>query len=402
LYVEKPLSKLLREVGEFCNSIMGEAGSSSSPTVFVFSSHDISSVQGTTEAHYIAKHLGNSYKTHVFGPLSADLGDTTTHSYSFSGLVGLVMLNIFLLPRWIQLGLRHRPEIIYTYRNAILPPIVLNFLFSSEIVCDLRVHPVKQPKEFNTSSIKNRLLNKFSWAGHKILLQKSAAIITLSNPLKQELINSFSLDQDRIYIVPLAANPEKFRPVRSSGHKLRVAYIGAISSLRGIDSVVESLNRLPKNKQEKISFELFGSADEMYINELIYNRKDGAYNIQWHGLIPHDDIPERVGCCDWAVSPLPPHDGFNVSSPAKIYEYLSMGLPIVATSITPHERILEDGYDSILVDVSDVDAMSAAFAHLLDNETYRRKLSYNARQKGLENSWEKRMEKVDSIINNIK
>lgn len=363
-------------------------------SVFVFTPHDISSVQGTTEAYYVSRHFAKIFDTHIFGPLSSGIEGATVHSHPYSGLFGLLMINCIYLPYWIGLGMKERPEIIYTYRNVILPPIVLKMLFGARVVCDLRVHPVEQPREFNDSSIKNRILVLSSFIGHRIVIKHSDVIITLSKPLKLKLAESFPIDEKDILIVPLGVDPEVFMPQSTEENKFTIAYMGSIKPIRGIEQVIRALNELPEKYQREVTFELFGSYEEHYAEEIEALANGGEYAVTWHGLIPHDEVPAQVGKADCAISPLPPYDGFEVSSPAKIYEYLALGLPIIATNITPHERILSHGQDSLLVSADDPDKMAAAIERLIKDESFRSSLSENARTKGIKNSWEKRINTI--------
>ena len=368
-------------------------------TVFVFSTHDISTVQGTTEAFYVSKFFGEIFDTHVIGPLSSTIEGTTMHSYSASGLVGLLWVNMLLLPRWIWLAYKERPDIVYVYRNVLVPPVVLKLLFGTLVVCDLRVHPVEQPREFNSDTVLNRLSVRLAWVGHEFLLRFSNVTIALSEPLRRSLADSFSVEQDAIHVVPLGVDSDVFVPRNDDvTDEFAIAYVGPISPLRGIESVFEGLNELSEKSQRPITVELFGPAVEDYAAEIEKLASAGAYSVIWHGLIPHDDVPDRVGRCDCAISPLPPHDGFEVSSPAKVYEYLALGLPIIATTITPHQRILEHGRDSLFVEPGSSCQMAEAIEQLLVDEELRHELGTNARKKGIQNSWQSRIESIVEAI----
>ncbi|MXR41849.1 glycosyltransferase [Halobaculum sp. WSA2] len=368
-------------------------------TVFIFSTHDISTVQGTTEAYYVSRSFGELFDTHVIGPSSTRIVGTTSHSYSASGILGVLWMNIILLPRWVWLACRTRPDIVYAYRNVILPPIFLKILFGSRVVCDLQVHPVEQPKEFNKNTITNKIFLTSSWLGHKLLLGFSDITITLSEPLCQSIAESFGISEDEIYIVPLGVDPDVFVPqTKENKDNFTIVYVGSIKAHRGIEFVFKGLNQLSKQTQERINVELFGPVVEDYAAEIEELANVGAYSVTWHGLIPHEDVPYKVGNCDCAVSPLPPHEGFNVSSPAKIYEYLALGLPIIATRITPHQRILEHEHDALFVEPDDTQEMSEAIERLISNERLRSELGMNAREKGIENSWERRIQSILEVV----
>ncbi len=362
--------------------------------VFVFSTHDISKVQGTTEAHYVSKYFGRVFDTHVIAPLSSDIEGTNSHDYSSTGLLGILVINLLLLPRWIWLAARRRPDVVYAYRNVILPPLAIKLLFGSVIVYDLRVDPYRQPKEFNPNTLANSIFVVVSRVAHAVALRFADVVLTLSDPLEESIVESFWLSRSDIRIVPLGVDPDVFEPAEANSGGFDIAYVGSIKPHRGVESIVEALNELPADVQADVSVQLFGPAVDEYVGEIEKLAANRAYTLNWHGLVPHQEIPERVGRCDCAVSPLPLHEGFEVSSPAKIYEYLALGLPIVATAITPHERILQDGHDSILVAPDDPPEMAAAFRRLKTDDAFRAELAANSRRKGIANGWDTRVNTI--------
>ncbi|TKX86567.1 glycosyltransferase [Halorubrum sp. SS5] len=368
-------------------------------TVFLFSTHDISIAQGTTEAHYVSRYFATIFDTSIIAPTSSEIEGANHYSYSFSGLLGLLYINILLLPQLVWLAYNEQPDIVYVYRNVILPPLLIKFFFGSTLVTDLRVHPVNQPKEFNDDTVVNQLFAIGAQASHSVLLRFADVVITLSEPLRESLVDSFPVSNEDIVIVPLGVDPNVFEVnERKQDDQFTIAYMGSIKPHRGIELVIEALNELPTRHQRAVTIELFGPRVEHYVSDIEALADGGEYTVTWHGLIPHEAVPARVGQADCAVSPLPPHDGFEVSSPAKIYEYLALGLPIVATDITPHRRILSHEEDSLIVATDSPTEMASAIERLILDESFRATLSANARAAGQDNSWETR---INTILDTI-
>lgn len=369
--------------------------------MFIFSSHDVSKVQGVTEAYYVCKILGEEFETHLFAPLSSDIENVKTHPIRYGGTKGLILMNLVYLPYLMWMGFKHKPSIVYSYRNVILPPLLLKIFGKSKLVYDIRADPYQQPKEFRDTSPWNRFIIKLGKIAHSIVLSRSDAVITLSDPLKQQLKENFNLKEDKLHVVPLGVDTGKFDVSETETEYFRIVYVGSIARNRGLDTVLQGLSKLDPKLQKQIKLDLFGSADEEYIQELQEIADTGDFKFEWHGYVPHEDIPKLAGECDAAISPLPPLKSFDVSSPAKIYEYLALGLPVIATQITPHKRILTHEKDSLLVNPEDPESIRYAVQRLLKDPEFVTDLSKRARKKGEQNSWDSRIESILEIIDNL-
>ena len=87
-----------------------------------------------------------------------------------------------------------------------------------------------------------------------------------------------------------------------------------------------------------------------------------------------------------------------MSSPAKVYEYLAMGFPVVASSMQAHEKILKDGVDSLLYPVGDEEELADQLDRLSDDQELWHMLSSNARTKAEANDWFTRYQSVKRVI----
>lgn len=359
--------------------------------VWVLTTADVSTAPGTTEPYYLVQHFSERWETHVFSPLSGEMESVQTHRVRGGSLMAVLLFNLVLAPYFVWQALRQPPDLVYSYRNVFLPAFICQLLTDATVVYDIRVDPYRQPKEFQEYEPQGyffSLMLLITKRLHQFALPRADGVITLSEELSHRLTSEYGVPREKVGLVPLAADIDKFEPMSSDDERLRVAYVGAIRDFRGIEDLVKALASLEATLQTRVQLDLYGPADEAFVGSLEALAPDGP-PIEWHGYIEHSRIAEEVASCDVAVSPLPPLDSFQVSSPAKIYEYLAMGLPVVATDITPHRRILDEDC-GILVASDDVEMMTAAFEQILSDSEYRSRLSEGARQRALDNTWEER------------
>lgn len=367
--------------------------------VWVLTTFDISTAPGTTEAYYLVQKFAERWDTHVFAPLGGPIESVHEHRVPVASLGAVLLFNTVLTPWFVWLALRRPPDLVYVYKNIFVPALVVRLCTDAVVVYDIRADPYEQAKEFAEFDPRGLPYHAFLRVGrwlHRVTLPRADGVVTLSEPLAERLRTDYGVPAAKIGLVPLAADPDAFEPVSTDGAEIRIAYVGSLTEYRGLDDVVEALAALAPELRSQVRLDLYGGADRALIDALEARAPDGP-TIEWHGYVDHDRLAQAVAACDIAASPLPPLEAFEVSSPAKVYEYLALGLPVVATDITPHRRILDEEC-AVLVPPGDTEAMTEAFARLVSDEAYRSQLSAGARERALENTWSDRFEALCTQI----
>lgn len=364
--------------------------------VWVLATCDISTAPGTTEPYYLVRKFAEHWETHVFAPLSKPIESVYQHQIPIASIAAAILFNTVLIPYFIWWAIRKPPDLVYAYRNIFFPVLIAELFTDATIVYDIRADPYAQAKEFeeheDSQSQTYHLLLRITRRLHRFMLPRADGVVTLSEALADRLHSNYGVPQDKIGIIPLAVDPDEFTPKKGNEDFFKVVYVGALREFRGINNLVRALTALEPELRQQVQLELYGGADEEYIQSLRDIAQD-KLSINWYGHVAHDQLACQVATCDVAASPLPPLDSFEVSSPAKIYEYLALGLPIVATDITPHKRILTEEC-SMLIPTGNTRAMSDAFEKLLSDTRYKSELSGGARRLALENTWTNRFEEL--------
>ena len=72
--------------------------------------------------------------------------------------------------------------------------------------------------------------------------------------------------------------------------------------------------------------------------------------IEWTGSLPHEEALRRLADCAVLLSPhVHTLDGEFFGSPTKLFEYMALGRPIVASRLAQIAEVLEDGRTARLV-----------------------------------------------------
>jgi len=372
-------------------------------SVFIIADRNISEVQGSTEMHYLSSYFGSLTSTYVFCPASKEIEDATVLSHPFSGALGTFLLNFIYLPYWLFMLYRHRPDLVYCYQNVITPALLARSLTGSIVVHDMRSDPCNQALEFSDADGQltlRRVLLKMSEHLHRFILQRSHIVVTLSEELASDLIENYSISEDQIHLLPVGVDTNRFDARCPEPGHLDLIYIGTIQPRRGIDEFVAGLPLLSDEQQANITLHLYGGGDEEFIKNLEKRAASESFELQYYGQVPHEEIPEMLREADVGISPLPPLRAYQVSSPAKIFEYLAAGLPIVASDIAAHRAILDPEIAFIVK--HDREDYADAIREILADKQHLTEMAANARYRAEKHDWSNRFAELMDKLSEVR
>jgi glycosyltransferase involved in cell wall biosynthesis len=104
------------------------------------------------------------------------------------------------------------------------------------------------------------------------------------------------------------------------------------------------------------------------------------------GWVGHDDLPGLIARMDVATAPYPMAEG-HYFSPLKLYEYLALGRPIVASRIGQTAQVLQGTDAALLVSPGDCAALTHGLLRLANDPALRAKLARNAAIEGRKHDW---------------
>lgn len=168
-------------------------------------------------------------------------------------------------------------------------------------------------------------------------------------------------------------------------------YLGSLHRWKGVETLLDATALLPQGELRIAG----GSAAR--IAELASHPAAVAERARIHflGPIPPRDRFALIAEADICVLPLTNTSiGSRYTSPLKLFEYMAMGKPIVASDHPSIREVLVHGEQALLVAPEDPAALAAALRCLIDDPDERARLGNNARQLSLRHGWPARAETV--------
>jgi glycosyltransferase involved in cell wall biosynthesis len=174
----------------------------------------------------------------------------------------------------------------------------------------------------------------------------------------------------------------------TSSSRFTLVYVGPVRKERGIRTVFEALRRLDSSIGD-VELRLVGGVrdrDEQWIEESASGLDDVVVNVL--GRIPHDDALAEIDRATVALCPLSPEvENYEYSYPIKLFEYMALGKPIIASRMKGVATVLDHEKTALLVEPACAESMAAAVTELYQNPELRMELSTNASRAVEEYDW---------------
>jgi glycosyltransferase involved in cell wall biosynthesis len=131
----------------------------------------------------------------------------------------------------------------------------------------------------------------------------------------------------------------------------------------------------------RVRWNLFGNCyvREWAAEQISARGLEGVFELG--GRVPHETVSKIVQRAKIGYIPLPDLPKFHQNIPTKLFEFMALGIPVVATDLPPSRGFLADGECGILVPPSDVQAHADAIIKLLDDQGLRTSMGQEGRRR---------------------
>ncbi|AJF08084.1 glycosyl transferase [Geoalkalibacter subterraneus] len=154
-----------------------------------------------------------------------------------------------------------------------------------------------------------------------------------------------------------------------------VCYVGGIAKIRGIHEVVDAMGLV----QSDFTLNLCGQFGNPTTEDAVKN-SPGWKRVKAHGFVNRAgvrDVLSRSVAGVVTFHPLPNHLD---AQPNKMFEYMSAGIPVIASDFPLWRQIIEGNQCGLLVDPLDAKSIAEAIDYLVMHPEEARKMGENGRR----------------------
>lgn len=251
----------------------------------------------------------------------------------------------------------------------------------------------------------HRIAEQLQW-------EMADAIFVISEAVKQMMIE-YGAEGSKIHVHPSGVDPDVFHPgvdgseIRKKlniGKKFVCGFTGTFAQWHGVDVLAESVKHIVARIPEAIVLFVGDGMLRPQIEEIL--KRD---NMEKHaiitGVVPYPKVPEYLAACDVLLSPCVSNEeglGF-FNSPVKLFEYLAMQRPIVASDVGQQAEVIEDGVNGLLCEERSPEDLAEKIFSLYKNKDLAEETALQARRSAVEKyNWNSNAQGVVDVYRKLK
>ncbi len=197
------------------------------------------------------------------------------------------------------------------------------------------------------------------------------AIVVVSDLMKEYIINNYDIPPNRVYVVPPGAEPREI--TKNANNPPKVVYSGLVTFREHVNLFVKSMPII----QEKINDVKFFITDKGEdLKKIKKLAKELDVNPVFFWYPKKEDFTNFLSSCDIAVLPSSGDYARRLGTPVKLFDYLSVGLPVVANNVGSWSNIIREANVGLLTPDNPSD-FAEAIVKLIKNSKLMNEFSVN-------------------------
>jgi|TARA_B110000483_G_scaffold82052_1_gene101938 glycosyltransferase involved in cell wall biosynthesis len=374
----------------------------------------VSLVKAGHEVFLFCLHYGQQKQSEVINGIEVKRYLSNTLEYKVSALAYTIPLYTFLMKRKIRQFIKENEvEVLHIHDIRIAGAVFgVNKKYKLPTVLDLHEnrpeimrfypHLLRFPGKYVISSKKWK--NK-----EEEFIRKATTVIVVTSEAKDEIKKRLPIDTDKIVEVPNTVRQSFYKSPRVYPEILKqysnsfvVLYIGDTGLRRGLKTAIKSVH-LIKNKIENIKLVIVGkNTTDIILKNLVKNLQVEAH-VDFLGWKDQSLFQSYILSSAICISPLHRNVHHDTTYANKIFQYMSLGRPVLGSNASAQEKIIKKANAGLIHQDRDVKDFSNKVLELYNNKDLREEFGKNGSE-FIENefSWENTSKKLLHVYANLK
>ena len=294
---------------------------------------------------------------------------------------------------------RARLRAVMCFHWLMLPlAILVGILRRVPVLYDEHDHYELNTRETSGSTVRRRFSSLLVRSIHRVCLPFVTVVtcIHMNNAALKRHLQRWQSEVVEIHNYP-TVDWRSSPGAQLVNEKLCFVYIGGVFEEKGPGVAARAFQQLSDAHRHRAELHIFGDGDPELLEQL---RRTA-------GVVVHNSVTPaqfrafagKHRCCGLSLLADTPRYRLVGTNCTKLYEYLALGMPVIATRIGEFESFVDDNQVGLLVDsVFNEQQLSAAMTRMLDDSNLYTQMSNNASHlmQREEMTWEHEWQKIET------
>ncbi len=333
--------------------------------------------------------------------------------YKMSALVYTVPVYTFIMKKKILNFLKENKieaihihdiriaEAAFKANKRIKLPVVLDLHDNMPEVMKFYPHLQKFPGKY--------IISPKSWKKkEESFIKKADSVITVSQEFVDELIERTKIKAEKVTLVPNTIRKSfynSFELNESLIHKYKnnfvILYLGDTHIRRGLLTAIRAINNI-KNQIPNVKLVVVGKNTTDYLLKEEVNKLGLKEFVDLEGWKNVSLFPSYIEASDVCISPLHRNIQHDVAYANKLFQYMSLGKPLLVSNATAQKKLIEKYNTGLVHKEKDVEDFENKIIELYNKPSLRNQLGENGKNfVRNEFTWDKTSKELINLYANL-
>lgn len=258
--------------------------------------------------------------------------------------------------------------------------------------------------------IRGQFFIRLCSAIERYVFRQAIVIVTVSDFLKQEVSGKVEKSKTKVVTIPNGVPMAWMKPKISLNEvtalrekynlqdKKVICFVGGLVHWHNFDLLLQAVKETQEVVANVVMMFIGNGPLKKYIKDMAEGLGFEPDSILFVGEVPHSDIPLYLKIADVAVIP----ETNDFRSPIKMFEYMALGLPVVAPKKPAIKVAITNKREGLLFEPGDYSSLAQALLECFLEPNVANKLGENARQKVFNNfTWERHAGHILQLLSKV-
>lgn len=259
---------------------------------------------------------------------------------------------------------------------------------------------------FDLGIVKSKAVRELAEYVCKVSYNMVDEIVVITQAIKEGIVGR-GINEDKVFVIPLAVDTELFKPQEKNWSllpevkgKFVVMYSGIFGPAYDFDSLLSAGKLLEHYENIAIVIRGDGERRDEIVDKI---SRLNLRNVTIPGVVSDTrEVVKYLNVADAFVVPMTPVNVSVTAHPSKIFEFLACGKPVVCCSDGELARLTEESGAGIVTKPGDPESLAKAILELYENVNKRTKMGENGRKFVIENhSYNAVTQKISKLVESV-